>query len=79
MSKLTEELRKTKKKSYKYLAKRIEENETKKDPAEARRIMRECKIILINELDKYQNDELINQLILFVGKVIEGGEKANRK
>ena len=79
MSKLTEELRKTKRKSYKYLAKRIEQNATRKDPMEEKRIMKECKIILIDELDKYQNDELINQLLLFVGKEIESHEKANRK
>ena len=79
MNKLVEELKKTKDKSYKRLAKRIAENEIQHDKQEEKRIKRECMMILVDELDKYQNDELINQLLLFVGKQIVGEEKANRK
>jgi hypothetical protein len=77
MEKLIEELKKTKKKSYKYLAKRLQEASiTGNIP---RNLKRECMIILVNELEKYENDELINQLLLFVGKPITNEEKANRK
>ena len=49
------------------------------DPTEAKEIKRECMVTLVDELDKYHNDALINQLLLFVGNVIHDDEKANRK
>ena len=79
MDKLIEELRKTSRPDYKWLAQKIKENSKKKDPTEARKIKIECTKILIDELEKYENDELINQLLLFVGKKVEPEEKANRK
>ena len=76
---LVEELKKTKKKEYKLLARRIEANMKNPDPTEAKEIKRECMVTLVDELDKYHNDALINQLLLFVGNVIHDDEKANRK
>lgn len=76
MEKLIQELKKTKRKSYKYLAKRLEQT----NGEVPKHLKRECMIVLVEELDKYENDELINQLLLFLGKKIETEEeKANRK
>ena len=79
MNKLIEALERTKKKEYKLLAKRMKKNLVVNDPEEARLIRRKCMVILVDELDKYENDDLINQLLVYVGREIKNDEKANQK
>ncbi len=80
LEELIQALKRTNKKDYKYLAKKIKANAEINRDYIPKQLRRECNKVLISELDKYENDELINQLLLYLGKKIETEEeKANRK